>query len=385
MKRSAWTGDVVALSREIRAGGGIGIIAVDDDLPGHFRLEEGNDFHVFAKGFGPFYAKVDYSVCCTKRGAYHPEAGRVEAVHFSGLEQTWLGSCEREMEFVVRPRPSSLRRLRDPRVTARIPMPLGALHPIGVTTTDFREIREYREGDQFRHINWKATAKREGTMNCIPFVNDFEKEGRKTVWLFLDAREWMRTGSTIENAFECAVQATLGISQFYLTRNCCVGVSFYNCRAEILPDSGKRQSFRIARQLITVETVAARCGTDREVALAEAVESIRGHLHGISPFFIVVTMIGKENAADLVEGIRAMWQYSLRDTRPQIMVLHVQGYELALTGESEKPGAALVDLETAPLVRVVRKAGAFVIPWNPVSQSLMRVMTVGVKKRIRGR
>ena len=83
-------------------------------------------------------------------------------------------------------------------------------------------------------MNWKATAKREGTMNSIPFVNDFEKEGRKTVWLFLDAREWMRTGSTVENAFEYAIQATLGVSS-YLSRNCGVGVSFYNCRDEILP------------------------------------------------------------------------------------------------------------------------------------------------------
>ena len=385
MKRSAWTGDAVALSRVVRSHGGIGTIAVDDDLPSHFRLEGGNDFHVFAKGPGPFTATVDYSICCTRRGEYRPEAGRVEAVHFSGLEQTWLGSCEREMEFVVRPRPSSLRRLRDPRAAARIPVPLGALHPIGVTTTDFREIREYREGDQFRHINWKATARREGTMDSVPLVNDFEKEGRKTVWLFLDAREWMRTGSTIENAFEFAIQATLGISQFYLSRNCSVGVSFYNCRSGILPDSGKRQSYRIARQLITVEAVAARCDTDRTVSLAEAVESIRGHLHGTSPFFVVVTMIGKDNAADLVGGIRAMWQYCLRDTRPQIMVLHVQGYELALAGESEKASAALVALEIAPLVRVVRRAGAFVIPWDPASQSLMRVMTVGVKKRIRGR
>lgn len=384
LKRSAWTGEVVTFSREIRADGGIGIIAVDDRLPGHFRLERGNDFHVFAKGHRPFRAKIEYSVCCTKRGVYSLEGGRVEAVHFSGLEQTWIGSCEQEVRIIVRPRPSSLRRLRDPRVTSRIPLPLGAIHPIGVTTTDFKEIREYREGDQFRHINWKATAKREGTMNNTPFVNEFEKEGRKTVWLFLDAREWMRTGSTIENAFEYAIQATLGISQFYLSRNCGVGVSFYNCHDEILPESGKRQSFRIARHLITVEAVAARCGTDRQVALAEAVESIRGHLYGISPFFIVVTMIGKDNAADLVGGIRAMWKHSPGGARPQIMVLHVRGYELALAGESEKPGAMLVDLETAPLVRVVRKAGAFVVPWNPGTQSLMRVMTVSMKKR-RGR
>jgi uncharacterized protein (DUF58 family) len=240
-----------------------------------------------------------------------------------------------ELEIVVRPRPSSLHRLRDPRVTSRIPMPLGALQPIGVTTTDFKEIREYRDEDQFRHINWKATAKREDTLNSIPFVNDFEKEGRKTVWLFLDAREWMRTGSTIENAFEYAIQATLGISQFYLARNCGVGISFYNYRDEILPDSGRRQSFRIARQLITVETVAARCGIDREVALAEAVESIRGHLRGTSPFFIVITMIGKDNIADLVGGIRAVWKYSPRGVRPQIMVLHVRGYELAVAEECE--------------------------------------------------
>jgi uncharacterized protein (DUF58 family) len=195
----------------------------------------------------------------------------------------------------------------------------------------------------------------------------------------------MRTGSTIENVFEYAIQAALGISQFYMSRNCSVGVSFYNCRDEILPESGKRQTYRIARQLITVEAVAARTATGRDVTLDEALESVRGHLHGISPFFIVVTMIGKNNVTDIVDGIRTMWKYSPRDARPQIMVLHIQGYGLALAGDCEMPSATLVDMETAPLVKVVQKAGAFVIPWKPDTQSLLRVMTVGMKKRRRGR
>ena len=315
---------------------------------------------------------------------YQLEAGRVEAVQFSGLEQTWIGSREKELGIIVRPRPSSLRRLRDPRVTSRIPMPLGALQPIGLTTTDFKEIREYRDGDQFRHINWKATAKREGTMNSIPFVNDFEKEGRKTIWLFLDAREWMRTGSTIENAFEYAIQATLGISSSTCRGTATsaypsttVGTRYCRTPAGGSPSAshGSSSPWRPS---------PPRCGTDREVALAEAVESIRGHLHGISPFFIVVTMIGKDNAANLVGGIPPCGSTARGECGRRIMVLHVRGYELALAGECEKPSATLVDLETTPLVRVVRKAGAFVIPWNPASQSLMRVMTVGMKKRNQG-
>ena len=57
------------------------------------------------------------------------EAGRLEAVQFSGLEQTSIGSSEKELEIVVRPRPSGLRRLRDPRVTSRYRCPWAHCSP----------------------------------------------------------------------------------------------------------------------------------------------------------------------------------------------------------------------------------------------------------------
>ena len=54
-------------------------------------------------------------------------------------------------------------------------------------------------------------------------MNEYEKEGKKTVMIFIDAGQRMSLGSTVDNAFEHAIQAASGLTSFYLDRGMRVG------------------------------------------------------------------------------------------------------------------------------------------------------------------
>src|SRR5207237_7131210 len=53
---------------------------------------------------------------------------------------------------------------------------------IAGASTEFERVREYLPDDEFRHINWKATARR-----GQPLVNQFESERSQNLVLLLDA------------------------------------------------------------------------------------------------------------------------------------------------------------------------------------------------------
>ncbi len=373
---SASTSEVVRVSITADLGRGSGIVTVADRLPEHFVLNDGNNFHVFWSDGKSQPVTLSYAVRCTRRGAYDIGPAHVERFYSS-----WMGRTPTEAgetaSLTVKPARPHLKNMKDPRLKSSLPLPLGASCKLGMRTTDFREIRSYSYGDSYRAINWKATARLSTAVNAKPFVNEYEKEGKKTVIIFIDAGAWMRLGSTVDNVFEYALQAASGISSFYLERDVRVGVYVYNYGQFILPDTGRQQASRILRSLIDVEIVDGVEGD----GLKRAVKRCSGHLAGANPMFIVITMIGNKNARDLIEGVRLMHRYSYNARRPQAFVLHVAGYGLAASDLYEKAGVILMEASNMPYLRAVRKAGALVIPWNPMTKSLSRVMAVGFRRQ----
>jgi uncharacterized protein (DUF58 family) len=376
-KLSAWVNGTVEISVKITADKGVGIITATDPLPEHFEIVEGNNFRVLWKGFGKLSEELHYRVRCTKRGIYRVGPTKYECRHISSLRQTEISVGQETTELIVRQKPLNIRRLRDPKVVSRIPMPLGSTSKLGMMTTDFKEIREYCYGDSYRHINWKATARASSPMRNWPLVNEFEREGKKVAWIFLDGSASMATGTNIENAFEYAVQAVLGLSQFYLARNCHVGLYVYNDEGEmLLPDTGRRQEYKIYRTTLGLEV-----STTKE-PLKKAVSKCRGHLTGANPFSIIITDVQKENLQELLEGIKELKKYSKSLGRqPQILVLHVNGYSVAARGYYENAGVAMLDLRNQAALRALRRAGVFVTPWNPKRESLASLMVLGVQRR----
>jgi uncharacterized protein (DUF58 family) len=254
-------------------------------------------------------------------------------------------------------------------------MPIGSVSRIGVRTTDFTEIRRYQPGDPYRTINWKATARFSMATDSTPYVNEYEKDGRKTVFIFVDAGTWMGLGPAVDNVFEHAVRAASGIASFYLEKSMRVGVYVYNNGSFVLPDSGRRQASLILRSLLEVQL-----NGKSENGLKKAVKECSGHLVGISPMFIVITMAGKENTPDLIDGIKSMRKYSPKSRLPPVTILHINGYGLEASGECEEAGAALLEIDHMRYLRALRKAGAFVVPWDPRTKSLSHLLLVGFRR-----
>lgn len=378
-KISAWINDTVEIKTKIEANQGIGIITVADMLPEHFELKEGNNFHVFWKGFSKFSETLNYKVKCTKRGIYHIGPVHVESRHFSGLHQTRINEYPMAAELVVRPRPLGVKRIRDPKIQSRVPMPIAAVTKLGMLTTDFREIRHYCWGDPYRLINWKATARLTSNPSSPPFVNDFEREGKRIVWMFLDASPYMRTGTTTENAFEYAVQAVLGLTQFYLARNCYVALYVYNDDERLLlPDCGRRQEYKVLKEILTVEPKTKAHHESLEIA----VEKCQGHVKGSNPYFIIITMVRKDNIQELLNGVRRLRKISrIARGKPQILIIHVSGYCIAARGLYERAAAIMLEIKNNQLIRLLRRSGAHVIPWNPKRQSFTHLLLVGLTQR----
>ena len=97
---------------------------------------------------------------------------------------------------------------------ATSPFPVIDVAKIGVATTDFREIRNYVYGDPVKNINWKATA-RCTSPQAWPLTNEYEVEGKKTVWIFQDASRFLEVGTDIENAFEYCLEAANSVDLLF--------------------------------------------------------------------------------------------------------------------------------------------------------------------------
>jgi uncharacterized protein (DUF58 family) len=378
------TNQAISVSIVLTSAGGAGIITVADSLPEHFELAEGNNFHVYWQDGRNLPVQLSYAVRCTRRGIYDLGPAHVECFRNSWTGHRAFDSAENASRLIVRPESTALGKIRDPRLRSSMPMPSGASCRLGVRTTDFMQIREYSHGDPYSTINWKTTARLSAGDSSTPYVNEFEKEGRKTVMIFIDAGARMKLGSTVDNVFEHAIEAAAGIASYYLDRGMRVGVYAYHYGEYILPDTGRKQASLITRSLIDIQIAdTPNPGEDDDNCLKEAVMECSGHLSGTNPLFFIITTIDKKNTRDTVDGIRRMHRYSYNARMPQVILLDIQGYGLAATGDYEKAAAALLKIDDRPCVRLVKKAGALVVPFDPVTQNVSQVMMTRFGRRSR--
>ncbi|HTX44574.1 MAG TPA: DUF58 domain-containing protein, partial [Methanocella sp.] len=180
----------VTASVTINTDSGAGIIAIADALPEHLGLASGNNFHVHWSDGKGLPIRLSYDIKCTKRGIYNVGPAYVECFHHSWMEQTAFLRDEATTRLVIEPEKENLKKMRNLRLLSNLPMPVGAVSKLGMRTTDFTEIRRYQPGDPYRTINWKATARFSMAADPSPYVNEYEKDGRKTVFIFVDAGAW---------------------------------------------------------------------------------------------------------------------------------------------------------------------------------------------------
>jgi len=404
---------------KVTVKGGVGTVTFSDILPDSFKLVEGTNFKVLWKGPLEKNVEIHYRVICAKRGRFELNNIDWETRHPLQISGNEIGSSHASRTFIVQPRPLLVKRIRSRRAITRIPMPMDARVKFGAPTTDFQEVRDYTPGDPYRSINWKVTARRLSSSPSAYQVNSYEKEGKKVVWLFLDTASQMALGTTVKNTLEYSVRAALGFTEYYLSRECKVGLCIYDYDAHewegsyqsleiapelnsalsvmdqiekaltpfelkpadwnrrkpnqvsriLFPDIGKKQHYRILREMLKLDI---GYGTE---SLTEAIHSCRGHIVGSTPMFIIVTMLEYQKVQGLYAGIRQLYKYSGSLRRiPNIIIFNVLGYQVAAQTEEEKIAADLLEFRNKPAIEILKLMGATVVNWNPVTQSFAQAL-----------
>ena len=350
--------------------GGSGAVVICDEIPEPFQLVEGNNYKVISKGFKEKTFGLSYRIRCTKCGNYWLGAGW-ETRSILGLSKTQI-SIDEARQLRVFPVVPEIRRMKLPmRMTQRV-HPSESTSKIGPLSTDFKEIRNYVFGDPFKIINWKASAKATSRGKSTPLVNEYEREGKLAIWLFIDANPDLRIGTSIQNALGYVVQATYAISYYFLNKGYCLGMYVYNHHGEnIYFDVGKKQFIKIAEKLLKLIPRNVGLQVLWDEGFLEAVERNQKCLITRSPGIVIVTHVTSSNWNDLLNGLRKILVYKRRRRQLDIMLINILPYDFVpKTNNREKFAGKMLDVASRSYSNRLRNLGVTVLDWNPRKQSM---------------
>ncbi len=298
-KEHLFAGDDVDVVVRIRVRGGFGLITVAAPPASYassrrhreaFEVVEGRASRVIFKGFREVYREYRIRVRALKRGEY--EFGRLRFAyhHLFGL-RIMEDEVDEGTRLVVVPRYRVISRsagaIKPSTVTPRV-----TPNRLGPRSADFVDIREYVPGDPFKFINWKATARStEGKL----LVNDYEREGLRSVVFLMDTGPWMRLGYPHENPLEHGASLVLSLTKVLLRYGYNVGLwTLPPSGIRVIPSSGQTQLYRITRAILGIDYVAEPTYESMDPVLLRIIAETR-------PVLVIITNLAGRGA---VEGVR---------------------------------------------------------------------------------
>ncbi|MHA1632276.1 MAG: DUF58 domain-containing protein [Candidatus Freyarchaeota archaeon] len=361
-KTNLQVGEELRVKVRLKVRHGLGFVVIRDALPEEFALVDGSNVQAFFKGFRELVVEYEYVIKPAKRGKYCIGRSEVMGYHVFGLKPSRLGVFGKETHLSVLPRIRLPKRTRTPVTKSQIPIPVTNVSIRGVASTDFREIREYRAGDPVRFINWKASARKGEVM-----VNEFEKEGKKTVLFVIDATA-SEVGSSMENPLEYSIQLVSSLAYYFTKRNYNVGLYVAGHGKLILPAAGSKQLYILVKILLELEDIEVK-----KEDFVHAVESFKHVLIRYTPLVIYISNLLPGRLAEIREGIR-MLRPIYRDKRLPMLVFDVSTYSLL-----EKGTGSLILLEKRALQHDLLRAGVYSILWDPTKEDVSSIVTKTVR------
>ncbi|MHA1144978.1 MAG: DUF58 domain-containing protein [Candidatus Helarchaeota archaeon] len=162
---------------------------------------------------------------------------------------------------------------------------------------EFYGIRQYTSGDEFRRIDWKATAKTRKLM-----TREFESEKNIRVLILLDVSNTMTRGKFEEDKLEYSIRATILLANLALERRDQVGLLLFSNKTHyfVEPSAGNRQVYTIMENLSRVQAKGKK-------VLMEAIDYAVKRIPKASFFFIITDC---ENVKDeFVEALKIARSY----------------------------------------------------------------------------
>ena len=356
-RREIRMGEEVEVTVELAVERGFGIVVIRDPLPKNIALTGGNNVGVFFKGLKPRRVSYTYRIKPVLRGLYTLPRSEVTTRNPLGIRYHW-GLYGDSLRLRAIPRVIRSVPLTETRRKARISVPETSFSIRGPLSTDFKEIRSYQTGDPMKLINWKATA-RIGEV----LVNEFEREGKKTVLFIVDARELMKVGIESESPYEHAMNLVGSMAYRFLRKDYHVGLYLLGARKFLPPATGPRQLHKMVKTMMDFERV--RTG---EESLTDAVERLKRILLQYSPLVIYVSNVLEDKKAETKRGLLSIMGVQRGKTRPVVVDISVYPALDPKTG-------TLIEMEKRTVVKELEETGAYVVRWLPGEKDVGKVLS----------
>lgn len=173
---------------------------------------------------------------------------------------------------------------------------------------DFHQLREFREGDSLRQIDWKATAR------CRkPISKDYQDERDQDIIFLLDCGRGMRNQDDQLSHFDHALNAVLITSYIALRQGDAAGLlSFAGDKRWLSPVKGRAGVNSLLNQLYDLQS-STQCSD-----YLQAAQNLIAH-HRKRALVVLITNIRDEQSDDLTGAVKLLSKYhmvmvaSLRD------------------------------------------------------------------------
>ncbi|WP_435606063.1 DUF58 domain-containing protein [Pseudomonas knackmussii] len=193
---------------------------------------------------------------------------------------------------------------------------------------EFHQLREFRDGDTLRQIDWKATARKR-----TPIAREYQDERDQQILFLLDCGRHMRSKDGDLTHFDHALNASLLLAYVALRQGDAVGLlTFAGERTRHLPPAkGNAQLGALLNAVYDLES------SQRPADYANAIQTVLGRQRRRA-LVVLVTNLRDEEDDELVASVRRLGRQhrvlvaSLREeVLDQLRQAPVQGYEEALT------------------------------------------------------
>lgn len=260
-------------------------IRLVDHFPGAFDVQDIPQSVTVAERH---FAEIAYRVCPTRRGLY--EFAGVELLIGSPLGLWWRRRfVEQSAEVRVYPNYATISRLLAYEVDSHLNLTGVQLRARRGEGTSFHQLREYREGDSMRSIDWKATARMRRLI-----AREYQDEQDQQVLFLIDAGRRMRARDSQISHFDHTLNAVLLLSYVALRRGDSVGVmTVGENRAWLPPGKGLDTINGLLNHLYDVQPAA------QEIDLIAAATDLAVRQRRRS-LVVILTNIRDEDAADVV-------------------------------------------------------------------------------------
>ncbi|MFG1520203.1 MAG: DUF58 domain-containing protein [Thermoplasmataceae archaeon] len=361
----SYVGDIVEITVKITIDRGIGLFDVSFPVADSFELVDGNNVHIVYKGFRPLEREFHYRVRGMRRGIF--QMGNISFNYFpsmgiiNGLSET----VDLKKELEITPKILAQEKLRR-KYRTRVRFPRAHVSNTGPVSTDFDNIRQYTVGDPYKTINWKASARVAETGTLM--INQYEREGTKSVIFLIDRNSSILRGTDEENQLEYAIQFALSASRLFLASGFNVGMwslqSIAPDKADyVLPSSGMENMRRITNMLLRME---------KTVAKKERINLGKAFFHSLletSSTVILMTSLQANNMDDVSDVCRKIASY-----RGRTILVDIVSYGILMKYSSFSSLGSLFSqsVQVSTWKNLARKipGRTMVIHWDPANEKI---------------